>query len=139
MTATASPAGFDRRFNEAAGFTRRKQTYARPDPVAQYVASMRPPDLPGGNLLDAGIQRKHVLLASMRPPDLPGGNNLGFDFLSKIVTAASMRPPDLPGGNSLKGRAVQHRGPRFNEAAGFTRRKRPCDLVGMRGTRSMLQ
>ena len=37
------------RFNEAAGFTRRKQADAPPFPVAVLLASMRPPDLPGGN------------------------------------------------------------------------------------------
>ena len=61
----------------------------------------------------------------MRPPDLPGGNS----SFGEMVTAApdiiaSMRPPDLPGGNKTS--AHRNYGaeiPRFNEAAGFTRRK----------------
>ena len=87
-----------RRFNEAAGFTRRKPG-----------AATRPP---------------YPSRASMRPPDLPGGNIRAWDALGKGWRHASMRPPDLPGGN---GCTPQHRptpARRFNEAAGFTRRKR---------------
>ena len=36
-------------FNEAAGFTRRKPRRFPPGPDADVSASMRPPDLPGGN------------------------------------------------------------------------------------------
>ena len=42
-----------------------------------------------------------------------------------------MRPPDLPGGNTRP--QVAHRAPLsrcFNEAAGFTRRKRAHDTHG---------
>ena len=84
-------------FNEAAGFTRRKQL----DVVCDYGsadASMRPPDLPGGN--------------QYRPcyPE-PGGcgfneaagftrrKRLGVGGRGMTVDQASMRPPDLPGGN----------------------------------------
>ena len=61
--------------------------------------------------------------ASMRPPDLPGGNSGAIRGVQISVTDASMRPPDLPGGNlALRRRAIA--GSRsFNEAAGFTRRK----------------
>ena len=37
--------------------------------------------------------------------------------------AASMRPPDLPGGNSRTALFAKSLACRFNEAAGFTRRK----------------
>ena len=73
-------------FNEAAGFTRRKPTessWARRTALP-CCASMRPPDLPGGNIARAGqrAMRRHPAallnwrfnVASMRPPDLPGGN-----------------------------------------------------------------
>ena len=86
-------------FNEAAGFTRRKPRLDR----------------------DVGGQRHH---ASMRPPDLPGGNPCRVTVHWSRFSA-SMRPPDLPGGN---GRVRQGhpwaRALSFNEAAGFTRRKR---------------
>ena len=92
-------------------------------PFAPCCASMRPPDLPGGNIIaqkkGAGSQR----LASMRPPDLPGGNLKLLNLALQLRIVASMRPPDLPGGNS--GGPVRYAWPghRFNEAAGFTRRK----------------
>ena len=38
------------RFNEAAGFTRRKLVHHADQVFARLRASMRPPDLPGGNL-----------------------------------------------------------------------------------------
>ena len=41
--------GGDDRFNEAAGFTRRKPDYNTRAAKAENKASMRPPDLPGGN------------------------------------------------------------------------------------------
>ena len=40
---------------------------------ARVLASMRPPDLPGGNAA-GGVQDGDNSCASMRPPDLPGGN-----------------------------------------------------------------
>ena len=61
----------------------------------------------------------------MRPPDLPGGNLDGRLRGKAGDYRASMRPPDLPGGNTDN--APQPMGQRttsFNEAAGFTRRKR---------------
>ena len=49
------------------------------DQVSHLGASMRPPDLPGGNLeLEVMIQATAVM-ASMRPPDLPGGNLLAAE------------------------------------------------------------
>ena len=61
----------------------------------------------------------------MRPPDLPGGNSRG-GFARGARFGASMRPPDLPGGNEVSLHAdVLRRVLRFNEAAGFTRRKHP--------------
>ena len=65
-------------------------------------ASMRPPDLPGGN---SGHHPQRYLRhpASMRPPDLPGGNEVTMADRHLALRGASMRPPDLPGGNlSLK-------------------------------------
>ena len=94
-------------FNEAAGFTRRKPgagLAALCASVDALNASMRPPDLPGGKHPGAGATLAHVaatLRASMRPPDLPGGN---------------------PDGARTRNAWRSHR--RFNEAAGFTRRKR---------------
>ena len=75
---------FELRFNEAAGFTRRKPRERSVAPRTAGAASMRPPDLPGGNYSVRNLMK-------MRPPDLPGGNGIGI--------GASMRPPDLPGGN----------------------------------------
>ena len=49
----------------------------------------------------------------MRPPDLPGGNQCSIYF-AFAVHPASMRPPDYC--------CCRFRS--FNEAAGFTRRKR---------------
>ena len=72
---TGSTALGYRRFNEAAGFTRRKpagqprRVLRRPRP-----ASMRPPDLPGGNEGSRTLMAADAQAASMRPPDLPGGN-----------------------------------------------------------------
>ena len=61
------------RFNEAAGFTRRKHVCGIADFMETKAASMRPPDLPGGNeLRPRGAAGSRA--ASMRPPDLPGGN-----------------------------------------------------------------
>ena len=62
------------------------------------VASMRPPDLPGGNHGVIALLLATRTSASMRPPDLPGGNPARKDSLSHPLLA-SMRPPDLPGGN----------------------------------------
>ena len=115
-------------------------------------ASMRPPDLPGGN--QGGIRdgRNTQCRASMRPPDLPGGNDRRLRR-ARAEGRASMRPPDLPGGNlsdaeTSGNRIASMRPPdlrrklyqverwterlshRFNEAAGFTRRK----LVGTTAT-----
>ena len=59
----------------------------------------------------------------MRPPDLPGGNQHGAGQLGIVYFPASMRPPDLPGGNNQVPDITAPLGRRFNEAAGFTRRK----------------
>ena len=92
------------RFNEAAGFTRRKRRELE-CPVAVELQ-----------------------VASMRPPDLPGGNNSKADRGATYSLRASMRPPDLPGGNRRSNRATRLDFSRcFNEAAGFTRRKRGLD------------
>ena len=136
------------RFNEAAGFTRRKHTSQVLTRTASG-ASMRPPDLPGGNGGKECVVPPRDLLASMRPPDLPGGNSAistaapscpcscfneaaGFTRRKqgrisrrpKAGTSASMRPPDLPGGNAFMLHADTIPPRCFNEAAGFTRRKR---------------
>ena len=60
--------------------------------------------------------------ASMRPPDLPGGN-VAAKPASETARPASMRPPDLPGGNCKANCRSRRSMSRFNEAAGFTRRK----------------
>ena len=95
-----------------------------------YVdASMRPPDLPGGNPL---AQVNHVGrqgVASMRPPIYPAETGCCAGHVPSSGLA-SMRPPDLPGGNAAS--SWQCRWPRwrgFNEAAGFTRRKRRVRVV----------
>ena len=61
------------RFNEATGFTRRKRSGRRFVPCKLHWASMRPPDLPGGNGSQCRRNQRRGR-ASMRPPDLPGGN-----------------------------------------------------------------
>ena len=111
-------------FNEAAGFTRRKRAVCC-DPIStERQASMRPPDLPGGNAASFSMIGSGMY-ASMRPPDLPGGNADSVAADARRFSRASMRPPDLPGGNSRRAcRCSAPRGWRFNEAAGFTRRKR---------------
>ena len=95
-------------FNEAAGFTRRKRNGARCDASRLRQASMRPPDLPGGNGHLVG-KTCEVVVASMRPPDLPGGNTYGIAAADSHQVVASMRPPDLPGGND--GQLGRHRHP----------------------------
>ena len=65
-------------FNEAAGFTRRKRKLRPRGTAGQGAASMRPPDLPGGNSALI-IVSYDCFEASMRPPDLPGGNVRGAD------------------------------------------------------------
>ena len=113
---------------------------------AAVGASMRPPDLPGGNPRSvkcggrgsgggfneaAGFTRRKRGVAylrradppaSMRPPDLPGGNSaLGCGLLGG-GRPASMRPPDLPGGNQVHGTAAKR--------AGRIASMRPPDLPG---------
>ena len=87
---------------------------------------MRPPDLPGGNQVERNVTVGVGVRASMRPPDLPGGNKSEAWRPDVSATEASMRPPDLPGGNDRPGQRAGERDSRFNEAAGFTRRKRRC-------------
>ena len=48
-------------------------------PLWRRCASMRPPDLPGGNVREQVIGQAQPLDASMRPPDLPGGNKYAED------------------------------------------------------------
>ena len=108
------PSRAARRFNEAAGFTRRKQQLR--------------------------VQRDRVVaLASMRPPDLPGGNTGGEARHDARCRLASMRPPDLPGGNPSAARFSLRSSISFNEAAGFTRRKRRIRSTPLRAMRPMLQ
>ena len=94
-SAAAPPAGF----NEAAGFTRRKPVSAGHHPARTHRASMRPPDLPGGNGRPSRPRCAPRSAASMRPPDLPGGNPVQGCREGRQEGRASMRPPDLPGGN----------------------------------------
>ena len=95
---------YDSCFNEAAGFTRRKRRNSRSYSINNNIASMRPPDLPGGNA-ETVFVRPQRSQASMRPPDLPGGNRARRRRRTWRGCYASMRPPDLPGGNS---RALGH-------------------------------
>ena len=63
--------------------------------------------------------------ASMRPPVLPSGNLFGCRAAHLQGIGASMRPPVLPSGNAGEPRPpLLRRHARFNEAAGFTQRKR---------------
>ena len=92
---------------------------------------MRPPDLPGGNQCSiyycccrfrsfneaAGFTRRKRRMARRRA--------------DRAAVLASMRPPDLPGGNAERHDERRAAGPvRFNEAAGFTRRKQRRDGLG---------
>ena len=85
-------------FNEAAGFTRRK-------------------------LDRLGLRGPVGVAASMRPPDLPGGNfnRQGWTWAAKAgfneAAGFTRRKP------SSARRPRAWRRERFNEAAGFTRRK----------------
>ena len=100
-----------------------RRTVGQPDP-GDEIASMRPPDLPGGNLRRWTASNSRSRRASMRPPDLPGGNRRTVGQPDPGDEIASMRPPDLPGGNYLDdAKAGDFFMKRFNEAAGFTRRK----------------
>ena len=49
-----------------------------------------------------------TLSASMRPPDLPGGNEGTAEVDPGSGDPASMRPPDLPGGNAKVDAAAYH-------------------------------
>ena len=115
--ATAAACGF----NEAAGFTRRKHARIQRAARACYQdASMRPPDLPGGNAIRSG-RRLHLAAAPLRGRRIYPAETAH----AVLPLAASMRPPDLPGGNDaadVRGSAAARRAC-FNEAAGFTRRK----------------
>ena len=119
---TVSPATW--RFNEAAGFIRRKPEKRPSDTPQPRTASMRPPDLSGGNPESSPEPTDRTWSASMRPPDLSGGNGTKPTRRITKTLPASMRPPDLSGGNPP---ARPARPPRrcssFNEAAGFIRRK----------------
>ena len=63
-------------FNEAAGFTQRKQRDKDQQQGRHGEASMRPPVLPSGNV-ELVEQLRTKLNASMRPPVLPSGNLWG--------------------------------------------------------------
>ena len=113
-------------FNEAAGFTRRKLELEQVDARRGNRASMRPPDLPGGNGVAgqrrcapttgfneaAGFTRrkpKWALDARQRYRcsfnEAAGftrrkQRGLGHCQCRGEGEVASMRPPDLPGGNT---------------------------------------
>ena len=61
-------------FNGAAGITRRKHVLGGVPCLRQHVASMGPPELPGGNAASAWRCSESTAKASMGPPELPGGN-----------------------------------------------------------------
>ena len=109
-------------FNEAAGFTRRKRGLVAVR-GGQVRASMRPPDLPGGNSSNAGasarVGRSFNEAAGFTRRKHGGGRGAQVAQHPQ----ASMRPPDLPGGNTSEPPSQHLRHPGFNEAAGFTRRK----------------
>ena len=109
----AAPLIADARFNEAAGFTRRKRQCTLPQGHSDRHASMRPPDLPGGN-------RGNVAAGTR-------------------AAGASMRPPDLPGGNAWHDGAGDQARSGFNEAAGFTRRKPMAAFTSWSRVTSRLQ
>ena len=87
---------------------------------------MRPPDLPGGNpstprcsFGPCGNRFNEAAGFTRRKLENSGGSELPGS------PRASMRPPDLPGGNISDGTVELYNMDRsFNEAAGFTRRKR---------------
>ena len=49
-------------FNEAAGFTRRKPAHGLARRRGTAPASMRPPDLPGGNGIDEMVRAARMVL-----------------------------------------------------------------------------
>ena len=119
--ATAGRAGLGR-FNGAAGITRRKRAEVPSQVGDRALASMGPPELPGGNVSSARMLPRSTSMlqwgrrnypaethlpardvhaaqaASMGPPELPGGN-LRVPGERAERGAASMGPPELPGGN----------------------------------------
>ena len=90
--------GSRRSFNGAAGITRRKLVYGR-SRIVHPLASMGPPELPGGNVPWLGRCLPAGSGASMGPPELPGGNAMYHAAIAAPYIAASMGPPELPGGN----------------------------------------
>ena len=90
-------AGRYSRFNEAAGFTRRKPLPTEPMAGAAKTASMRPPDLPGGNVWAevSGTQGSRFNEAA----GFTRRKLRGYSEQAAWGETASMRPPDLPGGN----------------------------------------
>ena len=106
------------------------QSAVTTDPEVKPAASMRPPDLPGGNVRSSyskicrapTCRFNEAAGFTRRKHRMPGSNVRR----RQPEPEASMRPPDLPGGNPGKDAdEAAHAGKpqRFNEAAGFTRRK----------------
>ena len=112
------------RFNGAAGITRRKPLSDLAAEVIFFIASMGPPELPGGNGLQHGLQHRHRLglqwgrrnypaettalcpAGETRPRSFNGAagitrrkRELVRVHQQQHRSAASMGPPELPGGN----------------------------------------
>ena len=115
-------------FNEAAGFTRRKLPRRPQCRLRSVPASMRPPDLPGGNPNvrrarrgprcgcfneAAGFTRRKPTAGRLVSVDGQCRFNEAAGFTRRKQRpkageqgggrSASMRPPDLPGGNGPNG------------------------------------
>ena len=141
-----------RRFNGAAGITRRKPQDGWGYYPITEPASMGPPELPGGNVERvirsmlrgaagfngaAGITRRklavceaalHVVKrASMGPPELPGGNIPAPTIAATPAASIQWGRRNYPAETRSGGRSRRRSGPRFNGAAGITRRKLPVD------------
>ena len=136
-----------KRFNGAAGITRRKQVSSSPSSTARSslqwgrrnypaetnvhkvpgnqhtVASMGPPELPGGNWSCAGTGLLSGRSASMGPPELPGGN-AAIGCAGPAVALLQWGRRNYPAETGAGQNTTPPIATCFNGAAGITRRKR---------------
>ena len=146
--ATAEREAASARFNGAAGITRRKLRRAASQPGHAGVASMGPPELPGGNqvVAETDLNKGTALqwgrrnypaettpraprsrrrdTASMGPPELPGGNMEARGELRVYPGVLQWGRRNYPAETRAGPISVDQARPGFNGAAGITRRKR---------------
>ena len=111
-------------FNEAAGIHRRKHEKAAAANIAKIASFNEAAGIHRRKLLGVPrhVRTRHV--ASMRPPEFTGGNLVAAIPAPIVLMVASMRPPEFTGGNTRRPCATRPcRAGRFNEAAGIHRRK----------------